>query len=190
MCDRPPTHPHRWGSGRSGRPRPASPWSGTHCKPPRNTSSNTVNTATATGLGSSATQPESPRNIRLTHDTQLSRTLAWDPPLEPWLTTLKTARTGPGPQQSVTDPWITGYRIERAEYRTDDDGDWYLPHDGVWETLRYETDVDTATTHTDTTDQGDTRYVYRVWAHNAAGPNHYSFDDDWAFNGPNPEPTE
>ena len=135
-------------------------------------------------------QPQSPRNIRLTHDTQLSRTLAWDPPLDPWLSTLKTARTGPGPQQSVTDPWITGYRIERAEYRTDNDGDWYLPDDGVWETLRYETDVDTATIHTDPTDQGDTRYVYRVWAYNNRGPNHYSFDDDWAFNGPNPEPTE
>ncbi len=136
--------------------------------------------------------PESPRNVALTHDTPPppSRTLAWDTPLDPWLSTLKTARTGPGLQQTVTDPWITGYRIERAEYRTDDHGDWYLPDDGVWETLRYETDVDTATTHTDTTDQDDTRYVYRVWAHNNRGPNHYTFDDDWAFTGPNPEPTE
>ncbi len=135
-------------------------------------------------------QPQSPRNIRLTHDTPTSRTLAWDTPLDPWLTTLKTARTGPGPQQSVTDPWITGYRIERAEYRTNDHGDWYLPDDGVWETLRDETDVDTATTHTDATDQDDTRYVYRVWAYNNRGPNHYTFDDDWAFNGASPEPTE
>ncbi len=134
-------------------------------------------------------QPQSPRNIRLTHDTPTSRTLAWDTPLDPWLSTLKTARTGPGPQHVVTDPWITGYRIERAEYRTNDHGDWYLPHDGVWETLRDQTDSDAATTHTDTTDQDDTRYVYRVWAHNNRGPNHYTFDDDWAFTGARPEPT-
>ena len=58
--------------------------------------------------------------MRLTHDTQSSRRLAWDAPWDPWLSSIKTARAGVGHQQVVTDPWITGYRVERRG----------VPHDG------------------------------------------------------------
>ena len=72
-------------------------------------------------------EPEGPRNVRLTRDTQASRRLAWDAPRDPWLTTVRTARNGSGPQQVVTDPWTTGYRVERHEYRRTEDGGWFLP---------------------------------------------------------------
>ncbi len=130
--------------------------------------------------------PQGPRNVRLTHDSPTSRTLTWDPPLDPWLTTLKTARAGPGPQQRVTDPWTTGYRVQRHQYRTTNTEDWHLPNPHGWDTLRHEhTPADTTTTHTDATDKDDKQYVYRVWAYNNQGPNHYTFTGDWAFNNPN-----
>ena len=72
-------------------------------------------------------EPEGPLNVRLTHDAQSSRGLAWDAPRDPWLTTVKTAQAGSGPQQVVTDPWTTGYRVERREYRRTEDGGWFLP---------------------------------------------------------------
>ena len=132
-------------------------------------------------------EPDGPRNVRLAHDSPTSRTLAWDAPLDPWLSTVKTARAGAGPQQAVADPWTTGYRVERAEYRTTDTGDWYLPDPHGWDTLRYEhTPADTSTTYTDATDKGDKQYVYRVWAYNNRGPNHYTFTGDWAFNSNDP----
>ena len=80
-------------------------------------------------------EPEGPLNVRLTHDTQSSRGLAWDAPRDPWLTTVKTARAGSGPQQVVTDPWTTGYRVERREYRRTEGGGWFLPEyedEAVW----------------------------------------------------------
>ena len=58
---------------------------------------------------------------------------------------------------------------------TEDVG-WYLQ--GDWETLRDETDGDTATSFTDATDKGDKQYVYRVWAYNDLGLNRYSFRGD------------
>ena len=63
--------------------------------------------------------------MRLTHDTRTSRGLAW--PRDPWLTTVKTARAGAGRRQVVTDPWTTGYRVERREYVVGAGGDWFLP---------------------------------------------------------------
>ena len=80
-------------------------------------------------------EPEGPLNVRLTHDTQSSRRLAWDAPRDPWLTTVKTARAGSGPQQVVTDPWTSGYRVERREYRRTESGGWVLPQFDEDETL-------------------------------------------------------
>ncbi|WP_420446939.1 hypothetical protein [Candidatus Poriferisodalis sp.] len=132
-------------------------------------------------------EPEGPHNVRLTHDTPTSRTLAWDAPRDPWLSTLKTARAGSGPQQVVTDPWTTGYRVERHEYRPTETGGWFLPDPHEWDKLRDEqTPADTSTTYTDATDKGDKQYVYRVWAYNNRGLNYYSFRGEWAFNGRRP----
>ena len=80
-------------------------------------------------------EPEGPRNVRLIHDTQSSRGLAWDAPRDPWLTTVRTARAGSGPQQVPNDPWTNGYRVERREYFRAEDGDWWLPEvvdDTLW----------------------------------------------------------
>ena len=127
---------------------------------------------------------EGPLNVRLTHDAQTSRGLAWDAPRDPWLTTVRTARAGSGPQRVALDPWVTGYRVERREYRRTEGGDWELQ--GDWETLRYETDGDTGTSFTDSKDKGDKQYVYRVWSYNDWGRSRYSFRGDWAFNGGDP----
>ena len=129
-------------------------------------------------------EPEGPLNVRLTLDTQSSRRLAWDAPRDPWLTTVKTARAGAGPQRVALDPWVTGYRVERREYERTEGGDWELQ--GDWETLRDETDGDTGTSFTDSKDKGDKQYVYRVWSYNDWGRSRYSFRGDWAFNGGDP----
>ena len=129
-------------------------------------------------------EPEGPLNVRLTHDIQSSRGLAWDAPRDPWLTTVKTARAGFGRQQVTLDPWTTGYRVERREYRRTEGGGWVLQ--GDWETLRDETDGDTGTSFTDSEDKGNKQYVYRVWAYNDRGLTHYSWRGDWAFNGGDP----
>ena len=72
-------------------------------------------------------EPEGPHNVRLTRDTQSSRRLAWNAPRDPWLTTVKTALAGAGLQQVTLDPWTSGYRVERREYRMTEDGSWFLP---------------------------------------------------------------
>ena len=135
---------------------------------------------------------EGPLNVRLTHDTQSSRGLAWDAPRDPWLTTVKTARAWSGRQQMTLDPWTTGYRVERREYRRTEGGGWVLQ--GDWETLRNETDGDTGTSFTDSEDKGSKQYVYRVWAYSDWGLSRYSWRGDWAFNGGDPggdpEPAE
>ena len=80
-------------------------------------------------------EPEGPRNVRLTLDTRFIRQLEWDAPWDPWLTTVRTARAGSGPQQVVADPWTTGYRVERREYVVGAGGDWYLPEfedEAIW----------------------------------------------------------
>ena len=137
-------------------------------------------------------EPEGPLNVRLTHDTQSSRGLAWDAPRDPWLTTVKTERAGFGRQQVTLDPWTTGYRVERREYRRTEGGGWVLQ--GDWETLRDETAGDTGTSFTDSEDKGNRQYVYRVWAYSDWGLTRYSFRGDWAFNGGDPggdpEPAE
>ena len=129
-------------------------------------------------------EPEGPRNVRLTHDTRSSRGLAWDAPRDRWLTTVKTARAGFGRQQVTLNPWTTGYRVERREYRRTGDGGWFLK--GDWDTLRDETDGDTGTSFTDSEDKGDKQYVYRVWAYNNWSRSRYSWRGDWAFNGGDP----
>ena len=129
-------------------------------------------------------EPEGPLNVRLTHDTQSSRGLAWDAPRDPWLTTVKTARAGFGRQQVTLDPWTTGYRVERREYRRTEGGGWVLQ--GDWETLRDETVGDTGTSFTDSEDKGNKQFVYRVWAYSDWGLTRYSWRGDWAFNGGDP----
>ena len=92
-------------------------------------------------------EPEGPRNVRLTHDGQSSRGLAWDAPRDPWLTTVRTARAGSGRQEVANDPWTTGYRVERREYLRTEDG-WYLPE--PWDIWSATMTVGASTTGTGT----------------------------------------
>ena len=57
--------------------------------------------------GPGAAPPEQPTNVRLTANTDSLRTLEWNTPNHPYLSALKTARTGLNGQQAVADPWIT-----------------------------------------------------------------------------------
>ena len=132
-------------------------------------------------------EPEGPLNVRLTQDSRTSRVLAWDAPRDRRLTTVKTARAGDGPdseQVVVRNPWVTGYRVERHEYRRTGDGGYVL--EGEWETLLEETDGEKGTTFTDATDQGDRHYVYRVRAHTAWGLSFRPFRGDWALTASGP----
>ena len=72
-------------------------------------------------------EPQAPLDVRLTRDTRTSRQVQWNAPLDLWLSTIKTARAGAGQQQVVTDPWTSGYRVERREYQRFEDGSWTLP---------------------------------------------------------------
>ena len=133
-------------------------------------------------------EPEPSRNVRLTLDTRLSRELVWDAPQDPWLTTVKTARetarAGAGPQQPqqvATDPWVTGYRVERREYRTTSDGDWYLPEiDPIWSaemTVGSSTSNTPAKGYSGTAGDAFGAMTQTAFAHPAGGG---GMDDHWS----------
>ena len=64
-----------------------------------------------------------PRNVRLTLDTDSQRTMTWDAPPS----RSQTIRAGlQGASVPVPDPWITGYLVERREFRARADGYFYF----------------------------------------------------------------
>ena len=79
--------------------------------------------------GGSKSVPEPVRNARLTYDTQSRRSMAWDAPPDPWLTTVYAAREGQMRNSAVTDPWRTTYQVERREFQWLDpaEREWYVP---------------------------------------------------------------
>ena len=64
-----------------------------------------------------------PRNVRLTHDTDSQRTMTWDTPPS-WTLTMQAGLKGD--TVPVTDPWINGYVVERREFMTRADGYFYF----------------------------------------------------------------
>ena len=64
-----------------------------------------------------------PRNVRLTVDTDSQRRMSWDAP--PSLS-LTIERGLQGASVPVPDPWITGYVVERREFRARADGYLYF----------------------------------------------------------------
>ena len=64
-----------------------------------------------------------PRNVRLTRDTDSQRRMSWDAP--PSLS-LTIERGLQGASVPVPDPWITGYVVERREFRARADGYLYF----------------------------------------------------------------
>ena len=65
-----------------------------------------------------------PRNVRLTVDTDSRRTMTWEAPPSWSLTTWAGLQ---GASVPVDDPWITGYVVERREFRARADGYLYFP---------------------------------------------------------------
>ncbi len=65
-----------------------------------------------------------PRNVRLTLDTDSQRTMTWEAPPSWSLTTWAGLQ---GVSVPVPDPWITGYVVERREFRARADGYLYFP---------------------------------------------------------------
>ena len=64
-----------------------------------------------------------PRNVRLTLDTDSERRMAWEAPPSWSLTNWAGLQ---GASVPVRDPWITGYVVERREFRTRADGYLYF----------------------------------------------------------------
>ena len=65
-----------------------------------------------------------PRNVRLTLDTDSQRRMTWEAPPS-WSLTIWAGLQGA--TVPVPDPWITGYVVERREFRTRADGYLYFP---------------------------------------------------------------
>ena len=65
-----------------------------------------------------------PRNVRLTRDTDSQRRMSWDAPPSWSLTAWAGLQ---GASVPVRDPWITGYVVERREFRARADGYLYFP---------------------------------------------------------------
>ena len=64
-----------------------------------------------------------PRNVRLTRDTDSQRRMSWETPPSWSLTTWAGLQ---GATVPVPDPWITGYVVERREFRARADGYLYF----------------------------------------------------------------
>ena len=64
-----------------------------------------------------------PRNVRLTLDTDSQRTMTWEAPPSGSLTIWAGLQ---GASVPVPDPWITGYVVERREFRARADGYLYF----------------------------------------------------------------
>ena len=64
-----------------------------------------------------------PRNVRLTRDTDSQRRMSWEAPPSWSLTTWAGLQ---GANVPVRDPWITGYVVERREFRARADGYLYF----------------------------------------------------------------
>ena len=65
-----------------------------------------------------------PRNVRLTVDTDSQRRMTWEAPPSGSLTIERGLQ---GASVPVPDPWITGYVVERREFRARADGYLYFP---------------------------------------------------------------
>ena len=65
-----------------------------------------------------------PRNVRLTLDTDSQRRMTWEAPPSGSLTIERGLQ---GASVPVSDPWITGYVVERREFRARADGYLYFP---------------------------------------------------------------
>ena len=115
-----------------------------------------------------ATGPKGPpsvaRNLRFTRQSPQVRSLAWDPPVNHWLTTVSEATDGDGYSNEVADPWVS-YVVQRGELEPGSVPGHETLVDGTWRDLREVT----GTTFSDRENIGGRIFVYRVLAKNLNG---------------------
>ena len=129
-------------------------------------------------------RPFSPRDLRLTTDTQTRRSMSWDAPPSHLLTAHRAFR-GQLTTGAVADPWTTGYIVERREFIGDPENQFKREYvDGSsWETVRQGANDDTSTSYTDNTDRGIKQYVYRIRTTNPRGTSS-EYTDDYLWDAP------
>ena len=108
--------------------------------------------------------PNVARNLRFTRQSPQVRSLAWDPPANVWLTTVREATANDGYSNEVADPWVS-YVVERAELEPDSVPGHETLVDGTWHDLGEVT----GTTFTDRENIGDRIFIYRVLTRNPSG---------------------
>ena len=108
--------------------------------------------------------PNVARNLRFTTQSPQVRSLAWDPPPNVWLTTVREATANDGYSDEVADPWVS-YVVQRAELEPDSVPGHETLVDGTWHDLGEVT----GTTFTDRENIGDRIFVYRVLTRNPRG---------------------
>ena len=108
--------------------------------------------------------PNVARNLRFTRQGPQVRSLAWDPPANVWLTTVREATANDGYSNEVADPWVS-YVVQRAELEPDSVPGHETLVDGTWHDLGEAT----GTTFTDRENIGDRIFVYRVLTRNSSG---------------------
>ena len=108
--------------------------------------------------------PNVARNLRFTRQGPQVRSLAWDPPANVWLTTVREATANDGYSNEVADPWVS-YVVQRAELEPDSVPGHETLVGGTWHDLGEAT----GTTFTDRENIGDRIFVYRVLTRNPSG---------------------
>ena len=125
-----------------------------------------------------------PRNVRLTRDTDSQRRMTWEAPPSWSLTTWAGLQ---GANVPVSDPWTTGYVVERREFRARADGYFYFPEEEEWEVLRPGNDGDTTTSFNDNEQANGRKFVYRIMTTNALGTSTTHSIFDWLWDSPYPD---
>ena len=121
-----------------------------------------------------------PRNVRLTRDTDSQRLMTWEAPPS-WSLTIWAGLQGAN--VPVRDPWITGYVVERREFRVRADNYSYFLENEDWEVLREGNGGDTTTFFSDNEQANGRKFVYRIMTTNALGTSRRSMFD-WLWDSP------
>ena len=126
-----------------------------------------------------------PRNVRLTRDTDSQRRMTWEASPS-WSLTIGAGLQGGS--VPARDPWIIGYVVERREFRGRGDDNFYLPENEDWEVLRKGKgkgdDGNTSTSFTDNEQANGRKFLYRIMTTNTLGTSSRYAIFDWLWDNP------
>ena len=135
--------------------------------------------------------PQEPRNVRFTQESSGSRTLLWVAPPSHHLIIERAYR---GQSAPATDPWTTGFQVDRREYvfrggqkhlvQYTKEGDGREATEDGWEIMRNGTEGVTSASFTDLESAGTKTYVYRVRTVNSRGISSGYESYDWVWMAP------